>query len=157
MNEIQSFIDRVSKGLVIEQSNINLGLVISFLEMSDIDVSGLEFIGNPNPVVFSNKFGLSLVLINLIRNAQEVANDKVKLIFEEIDNSIRIDVVDDGPGLSEDQIANIWSDVSTNSDPNRVRGLGTQIVSYLCEKLSIRIEVESSLGNGARFSLYVPR
>lgn len=82
---------------------------------------------------------------------------QVELIFSEENDFVKIDVLDDGLGISKGQLDKIWGDASTKSDKTRVRGLGTQIVAFLCDKLSIEIKVNSEIGSGTRFTLRVPK
>lgn len=150
------FINQVTKGQDIDIQEVQFSTVVNFLMMSDIESTKLHLIGDSRVSVKSNKYGLSLILINLLRNAFEVSMSPVQLVILPSDDSVQIEVIDEGPGLTKDQIHNLWTDASTKFDDHRVRGLGTQIVSFLCEKLGIEIRVDSEWKNGARFILSVP-
>jgi signal transduction histidine kinase len=73
---------------------------------------------------------------------------------------IRVDVADDGPGIAADRLAFIF-DSFRQGDGSETRvhgglGMGLAFAQRLAEKLNGRLEVESELGKGSTFSLYLP-
>jgi len=155
--EMKGFIDKVSKGHELDREEFSIHKMIGFIYQSGIEKEAFEVIGDTTLSVYSNRYGLSLIVLNLLRNAVEVAKTNVQFDIREEVDCIRLEVVDDGSGLSRQQIDNLWADESTKSDETRVRGLGTQIVAFLCDNLSIDINVVSNLGSGTKFSLDVPK
>jgi signal transduction histidine kinase len=73
---------------------------------------------------------------------------------------LRIDVVDSGPGIPEDQQRKIFGEFYRLADAAKTNqaglGLGLAIVERLCALLDHPIELKSTTGKGSRFSVVVP-
>jgi len=73
---------------------------------------------------------------------------------------IRIEVTDDGPGISGDRLPVIF-DSFRQGDGSETRehgglGMGLAFAKRLTEKMNGRLEVQSEIGKGSTFSLYLP-
>jgi signal transduction histidine kinase len=73
---------------------------------------------------------------------------------------VRIDVEDNGPGIPEDRVSQIW-DAFRQGDGSETRehgglGFGLAFARELAGKMNGRLEVRSELGRGSTFSLYLP-
>jgi len=73
---------------------------------------------------------------------------------------LRISVIDQGPGIAPEDQARVFEKFS-QLDPSVTRehggtGLGLTICKELAQMLSGRIELESTVGQGATFSLIIP-
>ncbi len=77
-----------------------------------------------------------------------------------LDDSIEIDVIDSGPGISvEDQKKMFGKFVRLSAKPTANEpstGLGLYIVKKMCERLSLEIHVQSELGSGTTFTIVQP-
>ncbi|RZJ72983.1 GAF domain-containing sensor histidine kinase [Flavobacterium sp.] len=113
---------------------------------------------------WSNKMALGQVLYNLIANAIKY-NDKEKGIVE-IGCDLKGDEVilfvkDNGPGIPESQFKKIFEIFgtlgTTDRSGNKGTGIGLSTVSKLIQKLGGRIEVESELGHGSTFKVYLKK
>jgi len=109
---------------------------------------------------------LSQILLNLLTNAQryaypegEAGKIEVTLSTHAYDNTdgYRIEVRDQGKGIPEDNLAQIFTPFFTTGREIGATGLGLAIVYNLAtESLKGRISVESS-SEGTEFQVWVPR
>ncbi len=106
-------------------------------------------------LVFGNRSELQQVFLNLIINALdalEIKGSKLKIYAENIDsNFIRIYIEDDGPGMDEDTLKNIFAPFFTTKDPGKGTGLGLYIVHHVITQHGGTITVESKVNEGTKF------
>jgi signal transduction histidine kinase/ActR/RegA family two-component response regulator len=112
-------------------------------------------------VVTSDAAMLHRILANLVSNALRYTVDgRVLVGARRRGRSTRIDVYDNGPGIPEDALEDIFLEFHQLGNPERDRrkglGLGLAIVKRLADLLGHRIEVRSVLGRGSRFSGTLP-
>jgi two-component system sensor histidine kinase HydH len=69
---------------------------------------------------------------------------------------IRIDVSDSGSGLSEQQIAEIFTPGYTTKDRRSHEGLGLTLVQNVVERHGGTVSVDSEPGSGSLFSVELP-
>ena len=98
---------------------------------------------------------------NLVGNACRYAESQVQVRFSSTQDTCRIDVDDDGPGIPEEQWERVFSAFS-RLDDSRTRntggyGLGLSIVRRIMYWHKGRAMVSHSPLGGARFSLVWPR
>ena len=101
------------------------------------------------------------ILLNLVSNAVSyTARGKVVVGCRLRGRHLRIDVLDSGPGIPEDEHISIFREFYQLGGPQRERqggmGLGLAIVDRLCRLLKHEIDFASALGKGSRFSVLVP-
>jgi signal transduction histidine kinase len=101
------------------------------------------------------------ILMNLVSNAvQYTPRGGVVVGCRRRGGRVRIDVVDSGPGIPEEQQQSIFGEyyrlAATEPDGGGGFGLGLAIVDRLGRLLGHRIELASRPGRGSRFSVYVP-
>ncbi|MBF8670254.1 response regulator [Pseudomonas putida] len=101
------------------------------------------------------------ILTNLIGNAIKFTErGSVDVEFGYINNVVHVRVRDTGIGMSPKQVASIFSPF-TQADASISRrfggtGLGTTIARQLAELMNGRIDVESRLGHGSTFHVWLP-
>ncbi len=96
---------------------------------------------------------------NLISNAIKYMPryGQLSIYTRLLDNSIKINVKDSGPGISEEDQKKMFgkfvrlSAKPTANEPST--GLGLYIVKKMCERLGLDIRVNSALGEGTVFTL----
>lgn len=106
---------------------------------------------------------LKQVMINLISNAIKYtpSGGTVRLALEKVDGRAQIMVQDTGPGIPEDELPHIFKRFY-RTEKSRTRteesgvGLGLSIVYWIVKNHEGDIEVESELGEGTTFRVYLP-
>lgn len=111
--------------------------------------------------VTSDPAMLERMLRNLIGNAlRYTENGRVIVAARKHGKSIHIQVLDNGSGIPEDQLDEIFVEFHQLQNPARDRrqglGLGLSIVKRLCQLMQHEINVSSILGKGSCFSLTLP-
>jgi signal transduction histidine kinase len=103
------------------------------------------------------------VMLNLLSNAVKFcdhANGRIEIDLSEVDGRLRIDVRDNGRGISPADHEAIFSKFhqvgDTLTDKPQGSGLGLHISRQIVEHFGGNMWVESSLGRGARFSFTLP-
>jgi signal transduction histidine kinase len=103
------------------------------------------------------------VLLNLLSNAVKFCREqdgRVEVILGEQDGQLRIDVRDNGPGISAQDQLIIFDKFRQAGDPLTGKpqgtGLGLPISRHIVEHYGGRIWVESRPGDGACFSFTLP-
>jgi signal transduction histidine kinase len=105
---------------------------------------------------------LEQILINLLINAANAfdksfyKNSRVDLVVSVDDlkaNQLVIEVSDNGRGMDEKILEKIFDPFFTTNPSEEGTGLGMYIVHNLIEKIGGRIQVESKLGQGSKFTV----
>jgi two-component system NtrC family sensor kinase len=100
------------------------------------------------------------ILDNLLSNAIDAIGEKegkLTVATKRDGDRIAIEVRDTGCGIPADSLARIFDPFFSMKGPGKGYGLGLAISSTLAESLGGAITVESRLGEGSRFSLWIPR
>lgn len=108
------------------------------------------------PVIVSDGDRVLQVISNLLSNAFRWTPDggRIELQLEAANGSVKVDVVDSGPGIPPEQRERIFQAfISHDVDGT---GLGLPIARELAVALGGRIELESRPGSGSRFRLVLP-
>lgn len=120
---------------------------------------GLELkVRSRDCIVHSDTTYLRRVIQNLVSNAVKYTESgKVLVACRHRRHSLRIEVWDTGPGISEVEQQKIFHDFyRIHKGDNKGVGLGLGVVKRLCDLMSIPLEVKSIPGKGSRFSIEVP-
>ncbi|MGE5397242.1 MAG: ATP-binding protein [Chitinophagales bacterium] len=104
------------------------------------------------------------VILNLFQNAVQCTDPEkghIEIIGDYNDNGVQLSVKDNGPGISQDQLALVF-DRFYRCDTSRTRryggaGLGLSITQSIMEAHNGNIRVESQEGHGATFAIWLPR
>lgn len=110
------------------------------------------------PPVESDRGQLQQIFLNIINNAFAAVEDGGKIdlsISQRNENTISIEIADNGSGISRENLNSIFEPFySTKGEFGT--GLGLSITHDLITKLGGEIEVESELGKGTRFTVTLP-
>lgn len=102
------------------------------------------------------------VWLNLLMNAQDAiieysgANIEIAVSHDTAANNVVVQIIDDGPGMSEEVRQQIFDLYFTTKPPGAGTGLGLHICKELVEKVGGEIRVESELQQGTRFIIALP-
>lgn len=142
----------------------------TLLEQIKVQLSGkAEQKGNnitvsvvPNFAIWADYDRVVQILINLVTNAIQFSdNSEIKLVGQMEPDYAVIKVIDSGIGIDAQQIKSIWErfykvDVSRKNTKFGESGIGLSVVHSLVEAHDGKVEVESKLGKGSTFSIYLP-
>ena len=109
------------------------------------------------PPLLMQRAHLEAILVNLLLNAREAMQGSGQLEIHAVqkdDGAVVIQIKDSGPGIPERQRRQIFEPYFTTKEKGT--GLGLSIVKHNVELYGGTIEVESTLGKGARFTLKFP-
>jgi len=70
---------------------------------------------------------------------------------------VAVSIEDNGTGIDDDTLARIFEPFFTTKDVNKGTGLGLSQVYGFAKQSGGEVEVNSTLGEGSRFTLYLPR
>jgi signal transduction histidine kinase/CheY-like chemotaxis protein len=99
------------------------------------------------------------VLLNLLSNAVKYNQDggSITLDYQKNgDDRIRIDIIDTGAGISEDNLNHLFEPFNRLGNENSAAegtGIGLTITKHLVEMMDGTISVQSTLGKGSQFSI----
>jgi len=104
---------------------------------------------------------LQQVFLNLIVNAEtamKLAHGRGSLLIETkaLDDTIRISLEDNGPGIPEENLDRIFDPFFTTRDVGEGTGLGLSVCHGIIVEHNGRIYAESRLGKGATFIVELP-
>jgi len=144
------------------QSNSALhSLFNSLLEISQFDAGTIEVNKSHHLIVFSDPVLLSRIIRNLVSNAIKYTEQgTISIHYSQQGSQLLLSVTDTGIGIAEQEHENIFKEYKQLNNNERDRqkgvGLGLALVSRMCELLDHDIEVKSTFGQGAVFTLSLP-
>ncbi len=104
-----------------------------------------------------NSTVLVTVIGNLIENAMEAVNKcdvevrKVSIRVQEFLDRIEIEIIDNGIGISEEDLPRVLKRGFTTNDKNR--GVGLALINEIVENIGGNINIDSKIGEGTRVLL----
>ncbi|MBI2252008.1 MAG: response regulator [Armatimonadetes bacterium] len=112
------------------------------------------------PNTLADSIQLQQVFLNIINNARDALKDyrgdgKITVKTERIDGQIKIQFIDDGPGITSEDLNRIFDPFFT-SKKAKGTGLGLSISYGIITKHEGRIYVNSAPGEGADFIIELP-
>lgn len=155
-------------GLKLEQEQIDLPALLQSVaekmkpqaQAANID---LQVKSGSLPNLKGDHDRLVQVFSNLVDNALQHApkGGHVQLSSRQANGLAAAEVSDDGPGISADEAKRIFErfyqvDKSRRSGQGRGAGLGLSIAQQIVQAHGGRIELESEVGKGSRFIVYLP-
>lgn len=107
--------------------------------------------------VYADQLKISQVIYNLVNNAVNYCGDNKSITVRQIcyDNRVRIEVVDNGPGIPPEKLKNIWDRYYKVDKSHRSAkigtGLGLSIVKSVLKLHKAQFGVFSTVGKGTTF------
>ncbi len=132
-----------------------LSLVRHQAEINNIEI--LEFRDSSLPSVMADFDQLRQVLINLILNAIQSMPDggTLTLRTSRDDDQIRLDIIDTGCGISEENMGKLFTPFFTTKERGEGVGLGLAVIQGIIQRHKGKISVESELGKGTTFTIHL--
>ena len=112
--------------------------------------------------LWGNQIQLEQVFMNLISNACDAVSSMprgqrtVKIDAQDSENQILITVIDSGFGLDQSLKHRIFDSGYTTKEDGKGTGLGLRAVQGIVAAHGGTIEVESDMGKGTKFLIYLP-
>ncbi len=129
---------------------------------SDFSENGIETtlrILSPTLFCMADPRALQQVLLNVLTNAADACegNDsgKIAMLVVEVYNTIMIRIVDNGRGMTEEQLKNLFKPFHTTKPCGT--GLGLALVKKMLSRMGGTIEVESEAGKGTTVDIFLPK
>lgn len=106
--------------------------------------------------ILGDKFKFRQALINIGKNAIEAMPNGGILKFEAFEHkaNIFICVIDNGTGMSQDQVNRLGTPYYSTKDKGT--GLGTMISFNILKNMHGKIEIESEIGKGTKYTIVFP-
>jgi signal transduction histidine kinase len=106
----------------------------------------------------TDEYQLRQVLLNIVTNAIQAVEPggNVVLTVESTNDGVVFSVIDDGPGIPEENIERIFEPFFSTKPADHGTGLGLSVCRGITERLGGRIEVENRLGSGCTFRIVLP-
>ncbi|MCA9143073.1 MAG: PAS domain S-box protein [Planctomycetaceae bacterium] len=118
-----------------------------------------DSVGNSLPVHLPEG-EVKQILYNLIRNAIQAspAGETVTVRIKHTGSDVQVAVSDRGTGIADEVLPHIFDPFFTTKggEPTSGMGLGLSVSRSLIEAMGGAIEVDSSVGNGSRFTAIFP-
>lgn len=152
----------------LKRSEFNLHEVInSAMEKVQLQVEQKEghleaYLHAHNPTVFADRVHITNIVYNLLDNALKYSkeNPEISISTENTPQGILLSVKDNGIGISKENQKKVFEQfyrVSTGNVHNiRGFGLGLSYVKAIVQKHGGDVSVESELGRGSSFKVYLP-
>lgn len=111
-------------------------------------------------MVMAEAEGIHRAILNVLNNAVdalcETENGRITITIKSDEAQMCIDIVDNGPGISPDDVQRIFS-LFESTKGSRGTGLGLPVSQKILREHQGDILLASELGKGARFSIVLPR
>jgi two-component system, NtrC family, sensor kinase len=143
-----SIADVLESTLKLVSNELNLAQVESIVDVP----AGL-------PKVTGNPRNLQQVFLNLFLNSIQAMPDGGKLTVRaavQDEDLLRVDVIDTGVGIPPENLGKVFDPFFTTKEPGQGTGLGLSVSYGIIEKHRGRITVDSRVGEGTTFSIFLP-
>ncbi len=113
----------------------------------------------PKVAIITDQF--KQVILNLLNNAEDSVNEdredgRIAIATESRDSKVMVHISDNGYGIAEDILGHVFEPFVTTKSAVKGVGLGLSISYGIIKAHGGDIEVESTLGNGSKFSVILP-
>ncbi len=136
--------------------------------MSNIELN-LSFIAK-NDMVVADSNQLRQVFLNLLINAADAISSvedcfegKISITSEIVQsesvdhpNMLKISYIDNGSGISKENLRNIFDPFYTTKQIGKGTGLGLSVCFMIIQKIGGKIQANSEEGKGATINIYLP-
>ena len=151
---------------VIETVDINefVGEVVELMER-EARTSGIKFLTDLEenlPTLQSDPSQLQQVFLNMITNAMDAHDGipygtiRIRTRSDGDNRGVNIRISDSGSGIAAENLAKIFDPFFTTKPVGRGTGLGLSICYSIIQRLGGDISVESEVGKGTVFLLFLP-
>jgi two-component system, NtrC family, sensor kinase len=143
-----------------EASHLNAVLIDTYELMThSMKVANVHFLSDfsANPdLIFCSPNQIKQVCVALLVNAMEAVTENGEIIFKTFNpdaDHIRIDISDNGTGISEENLPHIFEPFFSTKEKTNGIGLGLAIVHGIIKNHNGKIDVKSERGKGTTISI----
>ena len=152
--------DQFSKNETIKFKELVDEIILNIEDRAEMKNITIENLVHPNDTLSNiNKSLINILMFNLVSNAIKYNKEggRIRITCFETGNKFCIEVKDNGIGIEDDQILNIFNRFK-RVDPTsgEGHGLGLSIVSSIVSFHNGTIEVQSVKGEGSTFKIQLP-
>lgn len=143
MNERCDIHEILKNSLVMLQPKLKYkGTVLKEFDDSDLIVSG-------------NEGKLHQAFLNLISNAEQAISSSgtITIKTKKLRNKIKVEIIDDGIGISKENLSKISDPFFTTKPAGKGTGLGLSITYKIIKEHNGEIKVSSKPGKGSKFAV----
>ena len=119
----------------------------------------IEITGENCIIQYDKKWTLEAIC-NILENAIKYTsqNGKIKIHLEKLENFLKIDIIDNGIGIDEENISNIFKRFFRERKVHNIDGvgIGLYLSKNIIENQNGYIKVKSKVNEGTTFSLFLP-
>ena len=152
--------DQFSKNETIQFKELVDEIILNIEDRAEMKNITIENLVHPNDTLSNiNKSLIYILMFNLVSNAIKYNRDggRIRIICFETGNTFCIEVIDNGIGIDNDQISNIFNRFKrVDSASGEGYGLGLSIVNSIVGFHNGFIEVQSVKGEGSTFKIQLP-
>lgn len=118
----------------------------------------LEIDTQPLPHIVCDQSRMNQVLFSLVQNARQALGDQgtIRIATRAVGAEVQVAVTDNGKGIAPDVLPRIFDPFFTTHDVGKGMGLGLTVSRDVVAAHQGRIEVESTVGEGSRFTVCLP-
>lgn len=157
-------IDSGKLGLIVESFDFDklIGHAIGSFKsrLKEKDLSILSRNQGNDKVFTGDKARTAQIIISLLSNAVKFSKKGTISISYSIDPDLNISIADEGIGIAEEEIDDIFNTLEQLEDPYTKQydglGLGLAIVKNLTDLMEGKLTVKSELGKGTVFHITIP-
>jgi len=117
----------------------------------------VRYLSSKDPYISADPSQMKQVLVNLVVNAVQAMSSQGKLIIRTTvskdSNTVCLSIKDNGHGMTEDVIKQIFLPFFTTKDVNEGTGLGLSVVHGIIKSHDADISVDSQPGAGSTFKI----
>lgn len=118
----------------------------------------LDIDTQPLPHIVCDQSRMNQVLFSLVQNARQALGDQgtIRIATRAVGAEVQVSVTDNGKGIAPDILSRIFDPFFTTHDVGKGMGLGLTVSRDVVAAHQGRIEVESTVGKGSRFTVCLP-
>jgi two-component system NtrC family sensor kinase len=140
--------------------NLNDGLQSTLLLAKHLlkSVTVKKALGDIKPIVCSPS-QINQVFLNLVTNAAQAMGERqgtITLTTRTDGEGVAVEVADNGGGIAPEVLPKIFDPFFSTKEIGKGTGLGLSISYKIVQQHGGRIDVESKLGSGTRFTVWLP-
>lgn len=119
----------------------------------------IEIIGENCIIQYDKKWTLEAIC-NILENAIKYTNqnEKIRIHLEKLESFLKIDIIDNGIGIDQENISNIFKRFFRERKVHNINGvgIGLYLSKNIIENQNGYIKVKSKVNKGTTFSVFLP-